>query len=97
MCRCSLPAESDEVRVRLLGGANPTEGRVEVFYGGRWGSVCRDNFGAWEAAVVCKMLGLEYVFFLELLSGFVCRAGFAEWITRISSFYPTATVFNFNE
>ena len=51
--------EYENVQVRLLGGANPTEGRVEVFYNGRWGSVCQDNFGAWEAAVVCKMLGLE--------------------------------------
>lgn len=57
-----IAAVYDQVQVRLLGGANPAEGRVEVFYNGRWGAVCQDNFGAWEAAVVCKMLGLEYVF-----------------------------------
>ncbi|XP_041372995.1 deleted in malignant brain tumors 1 protein-like [Gigantopelta aegis] len=43
--------------VRLVGGNNSYEGRVEVFHYGRWGSVCRDGFGVEEARVVCHSLG----------------------------------------
>jgi len=33
-------------------------GRVEIFYNGAWGTVCKDNFGDTEATVVCNELGL---------------------------------------
>ncbi len=49
---CGLP-----VKVRLSGGNNATSGRVEVRYKGVWGTVCDDNFGEEEGAVVCRMLG----------------------------------------
>ncbi|OWF45722.1 low-density lipoprotein receptor-related protein 4-like [Mizuhopecten yessoensis] len=42
---------------RLIGGSNPYEGRVELFHSGRWGTVCDDNWGGEEAAVICGMLG----------------------------------------
>ncbi|CAJ1358593.1 unnamed protein product [Effrenium voratum] len=34
-------------------------GRVEVFYNGHWGTVCKDGFGGVAAQVVCNELGLE--------------------------------------
>ena len=43
--------------IRLQGGANSLEGRVEVCNENRWGSVCDDAFGAPEARVVCRQLG----------------------------------------
>ena len=51
---CGLPVE-----LRLAGGSgnNATSGRVEVRYKGVWGTVCDDNFGEEEGAVVCRMLG----------------------------------------
>ena len=42
---------------RLVGGAAPNEGRLEVNYDGAFGSVCEDNFGTSEAATVCHQLG----------------------------------------
>jgi hypothetical protein len=50
---------SAEVAVRLADGNNATSGRVEVRFKGVWGTVCDDNFGEEEGAVVCRMLGFE--------------------------------------
>ncbi|XP_052078042.1 low-density lipoprotein receptor-related protein 4-like [Mytilus californianus] len=43
--------------VRLVGGANPYMGRVEVFHNGYWGSICDDDWTGINAGVVCGMLG----------------------------------------
>ncbi|KXZ51163.1 hypothetical protein GPECTOR_13g650 [Gonium pectorale] len=43
--------------LRLVGGAAPNEGRLEVFYGGAFGLVCDDRFDSAAAAVACRQLG----------------------------------------
>ena len=45
---------NDTAPVRLLGGSSPYEGRVEVFYNGLWGSVCRDMWSLEDAHVTCR-------------------------------------------
>ena len=45
--------------VQLVGGAGPHEGRVEVNYGGRRGTICDDKWSENDAIVVCKMLGFN--------------------------------------
>ena len=42
--------------VRLMGGAGPHEGRVELCINGVWGTVCDDFWDNRDAAVVCNQL-----------------------------------------
>lgn len=43
-------------RVRLVGGAKVSEGRLEVFHNDTWGTVCNDFFNLIEGIVVCRQL-----------------------------------------
>ena len=46
------------ILVRLIDGSSSNEGRVEVYYNGRWGTVCTNN--GWNdkyASLVCVQLG----------------------------------------
>ena len=45
-----------DLKVRLVNGTSPGEGRVEVLYGGVWGTVCNDHWSHQDAAVVCRYL-----------------------------------------
>lgn len=56
MCFCTENCDI-EGALRLIGGSNITQGRVEVCYNGIYGSVCDENWGASDAAVVCRQLG----------------------------------------
>lgn len=43
--------------IRLTGGSNEYEGRVELCVNGVWGSVCDYGWDQYEADTVCKQLG----------------------------------------
>ena len=46
--------------VRIAGGLNASEGRVEVCLSGVWGTVCGSRWDEIGARVVCRQLGHEW-------------------------------------
>lgn len=47
----------DNMELRLSDGTQNNEGRLEVQFAGRWGTVCQESFDNNIARVFCHMLG----------------------------------------
>ena len=51
-----VPCQDGDIRLR--GGRNSTEGRVEICFNNQWGTVCDNFWDVKDATVVCTQLGL---------------------------------------
>ena len=59
-CLSSLHlAHPNPFQVRLIGGSNDAEGRVEILNGGSWVTICDYSWDLRDARVVCRMLGFD--------------------------------------
>ncbi|XP_058665823.1 macrophage receptor MARCO [Ammospiza caudacuta] len=64
--------------IRIAGGGR--RGRVEIFHGGSWGTICDDGWSLRETGVVCRMLG-----FSRAVSFFTAPAGTGQiWLDDVS-------------
>ena len=54
-------ATNQEGDVRLVNGAVPSEGLLEIYHADQWGVFCDELFGDLDAQVVCRQLGYPTV------------------------------------
>ena len=52
-------ANCTDGQLRLVGGANIREGRVEICINNAWGTICNDLFSRQDAIVVCTQMGFS--------------------------------------
>ncbi|XP_030640251.1 scavenger receptor cysteine-rich domain superfamily protein [Chanos chanos] len=52
----------DDVHTRLVGGDHKCSGRVEVYLGNHWGTVCNHGWDLRDAAVVCRELSCGFAY-----------------------------------
>ena len=68
--------------IRLVGGSGPHEGRLEVNYQGRWGTVCHSLYGTKIeelSEIVCRQLGFGN-FESYVTSSYVFGGGGTGWV-----------------
>ena len=61
VCTLTMVIMFPFIYIRLVGASNTREGRVELYNGSTWSTIC--NYGSWywdntDAGVVCRQLGL---------------------------------------
>lgn len=59
--QCSEASSPPYVTLRLAGSNSPQEGRVEIYYDNKWGTICDDFWEYNDALVVCRQLGFSAV------------------------------------
>ena len=57
LCLFTPAAVNAEGDVRLVNGALPSEGLLEIYHAEQWGVICDELFGDLDAQVVCRQLG----------------------------------------
>ena len=67
----SFNTDCADGEIRLVDGADSSEGRVEICYNNEWGTVCDQIWDDSDAGVVCRQLGLNST---GMLTAQYCRS-----------------------
>lgn len=67
--------EGGRSKIRLVGGRNLTEGRVEIKHNGIWGTICDDYWDINDANVVCRQLNFAGAYEAVRYAGFGIGTG----------------------
>ncbi|NXX77237.1 DMBT1 protein, partial [Urocolius indicus] len=89
VCSGNRPASAGALR--LADGPHRCAGRVEVFHGRLWGTVCDDGWDLSDAAVVCRQLGCGAAVSAHGLSVFGQGSG-PIWLDGVKCFGTEATL-----
>jgi deleted-in-malignant-brain-tumors protein 1 len=71
------------VKFRLNGGKTPTEGYVEVYYNGTWGSICKELWDLKDATVACKSMGMPTATYALSYTPQFGRSNQKSWMSRL--------------
>ena len=75
------------VKVRLVnetGDEHDVSGRVEVYYGGKWGSICGRSWDLADANVICRQLGYAHAIRAITKAAFGYSATGPIWMDYVS-------------
>ena len=78
-------------KIRLVGGRNSSEGRVEIQYNGVWGTICDDYWDIHDAEVVCRQLNYEGAYEAVRYSGFGVGTG-PIWMDDVACYGSEAKI-----
>ena len=56
---CPRNANPRDGDLCLFDGTSSTNGRLEMYKNGAWGTICDDDFSSVDAAVACRQLGFS--------------------------------------
>ena len=71
-----------QFEVQLVGGSQPGQGRVEIYYSNAWGTICDSLWDINDAEVVCQELGYVGVIQVYSSAAFGEGTGFV-WMDNV--------------
>ncbi|XP_062569409.1 deleted in malignant brain tumors 1 protein-like [Saccostrea cucullata] len=84
---------NDEKFIRLVNGTSRSEGRVEVFINGEWGTICYHYWSDANAKVVCKSLGYSGISTSHHRAYFGAESG-RVWLDRVQCQGTESSIFD---
>ena len=83
--------------IRLVNGSNIYEGRLEVCLNNKWGTVCDNDWGSFDAQVVCNQLGYPSSGAVALSNSYFGNGYGPIWLSQVKCSGSETNLFNCNK